>query len=45
MEPSTFVAKNVSYEELTHSGISYIKVPGFEKEALEVAKRGHSDNE
>ncbi len=42
MEPSTFVAKNVSYDKLTHGGISYIKVPGFEREALEVAKRGHS---
>ncbi|QPG74686.1 hypothetical protein FOA43_002019 [Brettanomyces nanus] len=41
MEPSTFVIKNVSYEDLTKNGISYIKVSGFEEEALKVAKRGH----
>lgn len=44
MEPSTFVAKNVSYEQLTNAGISYIKISGFEEEALKAAKKGHKDH-
>lgn len=41
MEPSTFVKNNVSYEKLTNAGISYIKVDGFDEEAVEIAAKGH----
>lgn len=43
MEPTTFVKKNVSYEELTSHGIGYFKVDGFESEALAIAARGHEE--
>lgn len=41
MEPATFVKKNVSFEELASNGINYLKVDGFESEALEIAATGH----
>lgn len=41
MEPSTFVAKNVSKEKLDNAGINYIKVDGFEDEATRIATKGH----
>lgn len=41
MEPSTFVQKNVSLEKLEKEGIAYIKVDGFEEEAIKIAKNGH----
>lgn len=41
MEPSTFVKNNVSYDKLTGAGISYIKVDGFEDEAISIAAKGH----
>lgn len=44
MEPSTFVKNNVSYDKLTESGINYIKIDGFEDEAIKIAAKGHKDN-
>lgn len=41
MEPGTFVERNVSFDKLTSEGIAYIKVDGFEDEAMEIAKFGH----
>lgn len=41
MEPVTFVKNNVSYDRLTNAGINYIKVDGFEEEAIEIASKGH----
>lgn len=41
MEPSTFIAKNVSQDKLEAEGISYIKIPGFEEAAIKAAKKGH----
>ena len=41
MEPATFVKNNVSYDKLTAVGINYIKVDGFDEEAVQIAARGH----
>ncbi|GMF08490.1 unnamed protein product [Ambrosiozyma monospora] len=41
MEPGDFVKNNVSYDQLTCNGVSYLKVPGFQEKSMEVAKRGH----
>lgn len=41
MEPATFVKNNVSYDKLTEAGINYIKVDGFDEEAVLIAARGH----
>lgn len=41
MEPGTFVQKNVSYDKLTASNINYVKVSGFEEEAVAIAAKGH----
>jgi tRNA pseudouridine synthase 8/2,5-diamino-6-(5-phospho-D-ribitylamino)-pyrimidin-4(3H)-one deaminase len=41
MEPSTFVKNNVSYDKLTNAGINYIKVDGFDEEAVKIAAKGH----
>lgn len=41
MEPSTFVKNNVSYDKLTSAGINYIKVDGYDEEAVQIAARGH----
>lgn len=41
MEPSTFVKNNVSYDKLTNANISYIKVDGFDEEAVKIASKGH----
>jgi tRNA pseudouridine32 synthase / 2,5-diamino-6-(5-phospho-D-ribitylamino)-pyrimidin-4(3H)-one deaminase len=43
MEPETFVKKNVSYDKLTAANINYIKVDGFEEEAVAIAAKGHKD--
>lgn len=41
LEPSTFVKNNVSYDKLTECSINYIKVDGFEEEAVKIASKGH----
>lgn len=41
MEPATFVKNNVSFDKLTDSGINYVKVDGFDEEAVLIAARGH----
>lgn len=45
LEPDTFVAKNTGKVKLEEAGIEYIHVPGFEEEALQVAKYGHKQEE
>lgn len=42
MEPGTFIERNVSFDKLTAAGIAYVKVDGFEEEAMAIAKNGHS---
>ncbi|CDO96473.1 unnamed protein product [Kluyveromyces dobzhanskii CBS 2104] len=41
MEPDIFVKNNVSYQKLLQHGIDYILIPGYEKECLSVACKGH----
>lgn len=43
MEPKTFVQNNVGQAKLTSSGVEYIHVPGYEKEILEIAFKGHEN--
>lgn len=42
MEPDIFVKNNTSYQKLAQHGIDYILIPGYEKEILEVACKGHN---
>jgi tRNA pseudouridine synthase 8/2,5-diamino-6-(5-phospho-D-ribitylamino)-pyrimidin-4(3H)-one deaminase len=40
-EPATFVKENIAEKVLGERGVSYVHVPGLEKEILECAERGH----
>lgn len=39
LEPDTFVSNNTGKKKLTDAGIEYIHIPGYEKEALEIATK------
>lgn len=41
LEPDTFIKKNVGLEKLSEKNVSYVRVPGFEKECLAAAFKGH----
>ncbi|RCK64980.1 Bifunctional protein RIB2 [Candida viswanathii] len=41
LEPNIFVKNNSSYQKLLDNGVEYIHIPGYEEQALEIAKRGH----
>ena len=41
MEPDVFVKNNLSYKKLKDAGIEYIHIPGYEEQALDIAKKGH----
>lgn len=43
LEPTTFVSENVGRKKLENAGVSYVHLPGFEEEALAIAKKGHAD--
>ena len=41
VEPSDFVENNTGQQKLADAGVIYLHLPGFEEEALRIAKRGH----
>lgn len=41
VEPDTFVKDNVGKAKLGDAGVEYIHIPGYEEEALAIAKLGH----
>ncbi len=43
VEPDTFIKNNIGLQRLQNKGIHYIKIPGYEKECLETARKGHDD--
>ena len=42
-EPDTFVQANSGRAKLESAGVTYIHVPGFEQEALQIATQGHTE--
>lgn len=43
VEPGDFVKENDGQKKLEDAGVIYLHIPGFEDEAIRIAKRGHSD--
>lgn len=43
LEPDTFVRNNSSRSLLQKHGIDYVKIPGYEEKANELATKGHSN--
>ncbi|KAK6458795.1 DRAP deaminase [Scheffersomyces xylosifermentans] len=41
VEPDTFVKNNSCYKKFSENGVEYIHIPGYERECLEIAKKGH----
>ena len=44
-EPETFIHRNVAQEKLLAGGVRYVHVSGLEAEILEVARKGHGDDD
>lgn len=42
VEPKDFVENNTSISKLEESGVDYIHIPGYEKQCIEIAKKGHN---
>ncbi len=43
VEPDTFIKNNIGLQKLKNKGVHYIKIPGYEEECLEAARKGHDD--